>query len=450
MYQVAGNLLRTSESDERQAGGLGPHELPTGGSCKGPEQSHVAIRAMTRGGGDAMPYQSNNNAVLYEGCRPLQNLAVLLEVTEDISTVEGNGFSLQVNCFPPPGHYVQGQQLNWLQYVVYVLQGQLWWEVQYWSVGAPSAWPPGYTPIPNTTPWLPCWANDYFLNSFGAAPGNKLPRQSKLQISHQTDGAANVSLVKFDYTDPDDNVSSAQFPVPKNALCPISAFTVNLVGPGGGSNCTFTTGLTESRGIFYYSVDPGTLSVQSGGLGSACGEQDIPTGETSNAVYSAVAGAPASTVSQTLGPAVPCAVQSLFAADFVAAEQMRNVRDEHLDAPAGAFLSEVLERHSADLASLLAGDPALAAESRHLFREAARVATEGARFDDELIDRAERLVKRSEALVPCSMSGIPDATRTILAALRGRTLADGIAEASETIMPRYPSPPPPPPQPDAS
>ena len=389
-----------------------------------------------------MSYQSNNNAVLYDGCRPLQNLAVLLEVTEDISTLEGNGFSLQVNCFPPPGHYVQNQQLNWLQYVVYVLNNQLWWEVQYWSVGAPGAWPSGYTALPDTTPWLPCWANDYHLFSFGAAPGNTLPRDSKLQISHQTDDAGNVALVKFDYTDPDDNVSSAQFPVPENARCPVSAFTVNLVGPGGGSNCTFTTGLTESRGIFYYSLDPGTLSVQTGGLGSACGEQNIPTGETSNAVYTAVDGAPASTVIQTLGPAIQCAVQNLFAAESVTVQQLRNVRDHQLTAPAGAFLSEVLDRHSADLAGLLADDPALAAESRQLLHEAARAARDGAPFDDALLDRAGRLVDRAGTLVPCSMSGIAGAVQTILASLRGRTLAAGIEEASKTIMPRYPSPPP--------
>ena len=111
-------------------------------------------------------------------------------------------------------------------------------------------------------------------------------------------------------------------------------------------------------------------------------------------MYSAVSGAPASTVIQTLGPAVPCAVQNLFAAESVTVQQMRDVRDEHLTAPAGAFLSEVLERHSADLAGLLADEPALAAESRQLLHEAARVARDGASFDDELLDRAGRLVDR--------------------------------------------------------
>ena len=59
--------------------------------------------------------------------------------TEDISTVEGNGFSLQVNCFLPPGRYVQYQQLNALQYVVIVALDQLFWLVQYWSQGS-SSW----------------------------------------------------------------------------------------------------------------------------------------------------------------------------------------------------------------------------------------------------------------------------------------------------------------------
>jgi hypothetical protein len=398
---------------------------------------------MTRRKENDVGYRSNSNAVLFDGCKPLRNLTVLLEVTEDISTVEGNGFTLQVNCFPWPGNYVQNQQLNYLQYVVFVLSNQLWWEVQYYSVGA-SSWPPGYTPIPSTSPLLPCWANDYYPSAFGPAPENKLRRQSTLQIACQTDDAAKVNLVKFDYSDPDGNVSSAQFPIPANALCPIAAFAVNLVGPGNGSHCTFTTGLTNSRGILYYSVDPGILSVQSGGLGSACGEQSFAsdTAETSNAVYSAVNDAPASTVTQTLGPAVSCAVAHLFADESAAVEQLRKVRDRQLDEPAGAFLSEVLAQHSAALIGMFAEDPTLAAESRHLLREAARVAQEGARFDDELIDRAERLVGRAQAQVPCSMAGIPDATRTILASLRGRTLADGIAKASETIMPRFPSPPP--------
>lgn len=388
-----------------------------------------------------MPYQNNNNAVLYDGCRPLQNLTVLLEVTEDISTVEGNGFSLQVNCYPPPGHEVQYQQLNALQYIVQVTLEQLYWQVQYWSAGS-STWPPGYTPTPGTTPTLPCWPHDDHLYPFGPRmPGNIWPRQSKLQIALQTDKEGNVTRVTFGYTDPNTIVFNFTFPIPENALCPVVAFTVDLVGPGNSSHCTFTTGLTESRGILYYSVNPGTLSVQSGGPGSACGEQNLMTQETSNATYSDVTGAPAPTVAQALGPAVPCAIGKLFEDDVAAVEQMRRIRDEQLRTPAGAFLSEVLARHSADLVGILADHTDIRDESRELLREAARVAQKGQRFDNELIRRAERIVGRAESLVPRSMSGTPSATQTILALLRGRTLADGVARASETIMPRFPLPP---------
>ena len=92
---------------------------------------------------------------------------------------------------------------------------------------------------------------------------------------------------------------------------------------------------------------------------------------------------------QFLG-SVSCATQNLFEDDPAAVEQMRRVRDEQLSAPAGAFLSEVLARHSADLIGMLADHPELRDESRELLLEAARVAQEGARFDDELIDRVDR------------------------------------------------------------
>lgn len=36
-----------------------------------------------------MPYASSNNAILIDGCNNLQDLSVLLEVTEDIATPTG-------------------------------------------------------------------------------------------------------------------------------------------------------------------------------------------------------------------------------------------------------------------------------------------------------------------------------------------------------------------------
>jgi hypothetical protein len=57
-----------------------------------------------------MTYASNNNAVLIDGCDNLQNLSVLLEVTEDIATTDGSGWSLQLNCYAPPGAFCQTSQ----------------------------------------------------------------------------------------------------------------------------------------------------------------------------------------------------------------------------------------------------------------------------------------------------------------------------------------------------
>ena len=215
-------------------------------------------------------YASNNNAVLIDGCNNLQNLSILLEVTEDIATTDGNGWSFQLNCYPPAGEYCQTSQINIFQYIVYVQGGNLAYEIQYWAGGS-STWPTGYQPQPNTTPWLPCWANDYSISSpFASINGDTLPRQSRLQIALVTNDSGGVTKVKFAYTDPDDNVHSAEFDPP--AVHPVVACELNFVGPGNSANANFTQGLTNSRGIIYYSVSSGQLSVQNGGPGAACGE----------------------------------------------------------------------------------------------------------------------------------------------------------------------------------
>jgi hypothetical protein len=302
-----------------------------------------------------MTYASNNNAVLIDGCLNLQNLSVLLQVTEDIATTNGNGWSFQLNCYPPPGEYCQTSQLTWLQYIVYVQGGSLAYEVQYWSNGS-STWPSGYTPQPNTTPWLPCWANDYFLSGpFATINADTLPRQSQLQIALATNGAGGVTSVTFTYTDPNGNAHPAVFNPP--AAIPIVACELNLVGPGNFANANFTQGITSSRGIIYYSVSSGQLSVQNGGPGAACGEISGGTGETSNMTYSDINGAPASTVTQTLQQPVSCAVNNLFEGDQVRVREMQRIRDGLVARhPAGQWLMEVLERHSADLAVLVAAD----------------------------------------------------------------------------------------------
>ena len=239
---------------------------------------------------------SANNSLLINGCANLQNLSVSLFVWQDLVTYQDVGFSLQLNCYPPAGQLSQGQNLNWLQYIIYVENGQLYYEIQYWSIGAPSSWPPGYTPVPNTTPWLPVFPNDYFLTQFGSAPSNRIPRGSTLTIKLTTDSNGNVVNAYFQVTSPQGQVSSANFPFPPGTQYPICAFEVNVVGPGNFSNSTFISG----AGYLAYTVSSGSMSVQDGGPGAACGEVSVGTGEGSNIVYGPVTLSPGSTVGQTL------------------------------------------------------------------------------------------------------------------------------------------------------
>jgi hypothetical protein len=385
-----------------------------------------------------MPFASNNNAVLIDGCDNLENLSVLLEVTEDVATTDGGGWSFQLNCYPPGGEYCQTSPVTWMQYIVYVQGGNLSYEVQYWATGQ-STWPTGYTPQPGTAPWLPCWANDYYLSApFATISGDTLPRESTLQIALTTDGSGGVTQVDFTYTDPDDNAHPASFTVPAQAVHPIVACELNLVGPGGGSGATFTQGLTNSRGIIYYSISTGQLSVQTGGAGSACGEAGVITAETSNMSYSDISGAPGSTVTQILQQPIDCSIDSLFARDPAPLGAMRRLRDGEISPhPAGRWLIDTLDRHAADLAVLVAnGDGDIAQDARDLLGEATRIAGEGRVFDAGTLDRALELLRRAAGRLPASMHEVAPAGQTLLESLRGRTLEEGLRRASTTIRPR--------------
>jgi hypothetical protein len=247
---------------------------------------------------------SFNNAILVNNCQNLQNLTVTLNVTQDLITLGNSGFSLQLNCYPQTTSVSQGKTLNWFQYVIYVGfpgANALGWEIQYWSIGSQSysknqPWPPGYTPNPpNTTPWLPVLPNDYQVQSFGSsAAGNQILAGSVMQIQLTTDSSGNVTSATFNVTDPSGNLSTTTFPFPAGAIYPIYGFQVDVVGPGGGAPCTFTSG----AGTLTYSVSPGTLALQNANTG--CGGPQPGTGESSNVVYGDVTPASGATVSQSM------------------------------------------------------------------------------------------------------------------------------------------------------
>jgi hypothetical protein len=389
-----------------------------------------------------MPYASNTNAILIDGCNNLQNITVLLEVTEDLATIDGSGWSFQLNCYVPPGEYCQTSPVNWVQYLVVVQGGFLQYYVQYWSYGT-SAWPPGYVPTPGTAPWLPCWPDDSGnATTFNTdITGDTLPAGSKLQISLGTNAHGGVTTATFLYTNPQDSTHEGIWHAP--AVHPISAFELNLVGaPGGWAN--FTQGIQNSRGIITYSISGGQLSVQNGGPGSACGQAAVNTGEGSNMPYSDINDAPGPTVWQILQQPVPCAitsvsVTSVSASDHARLDEMKQLRDvEIVKYPAGEWLIEVLDRHSADLALIFSSDERDLAQSvRELLASATDAAREGLIFDDATVDNALKVLGQVSCKMPPSMQGVGPACETVLRSLRGRTLEDGLQEASKTIIPRF-------------
>ena len=253
-----------------------------------------------------MSLQSNNNVILVDNCKNLKNLTVTLRVTQDLVTLGNTGFSLQLNTYPQQGSTCQGKPLNWFQYVIYIANNQPSHVNQYWSLGSQAYsstewWPPGYTPNPpNTSPWLPVLPHDPTAYPFGSAPLNQVPAGSVIEIKLATDANGNVASAMYSMTDPHGKVYSDTFAFSKEALSlyPISGFQVNLVGPGNDSSCTFASG----AGTLTYSVSPGSLSIQEGGVGAACGQYSgAVTGEESNIVYGDPTPVSGATISQSLG-----------------------------------------------------------------------------------------------------------------------------------------------------
>jgi hypothetical protein len=277
---------------------------------------------------------SNNNVVLVDNCQNLRNLTVTLLVTQDLITLGNTGFSLQLNCYPQPASKSQDQTLNWFQYVIYVggPVSNFGWEIQYWSAGAPSyapgqPWPPGYTPNPpNTTPWLPVLPNDDHVQAFGTASPYNIPPGSVIQIELATDSGGYVTSATFRVTVPEVFPIGAEqtFTFPAGAVYPIYGFQVNIVGPGGGSPCWFTS----SAGLLTYSVSPGTLAVQD--ASTNCGGPQPQTGESSNVVYGDVTPASGATVNQSLS--ITATAEYLWAV-FISQDPSNRVLVSALDGP---------------------------------------------------------------------------------------------------------------------
>jgi hypothetical protein len=245
----------------------------------------------------------STNSILVDNCEALQDVTVKLAVTDDLVTAGNDGFSLQLNAYPMPGAVSVGLALNWIQFVLRVANGEATFQWQAWALGA-TAFPPGYQVPPGTTnpnqPVPPFQQPNAHITN---VPSNQLPKGSNLTIAltTNTQGAITAATFKVQLPGAEAQPVIVNFPSDNpDAQFAIGGFQVDLVGVGNDSRSTFTSGAGELT----YSVSPGRLSVQDGGVGAGCGQYPgAVTGETSNAVYGPVTPASGSTVSQSVAMA---------------------------------------------------------------------------------------------------------------------------------------------------
>lgn len=239
---------------------------------------------------------SGSNYYLANECQQITGLTVAFTATEDIRST--NGFTMQLNADSPYG--VDAMQ----QYVFLVGSNAIGVNSIY---GVINNWQ-------NYTTAIVCGGVDVASTPIS----NGIPQGYTLQITLQYQGN-NVSGALFEVLNDGQILGSQPLSVshagcncslPANNQCtgyqssadlsPITAFQVNIVGPGSGSGTVFTSG----AGTISYAVSDGSLTALSGlpsTLSSVtpCVENLLCTAETSNASYGQLNACPAQSITQT-------------------------------------------------------------------------------------------------------------------------------------------------------
>lgn len=242
-------------------------------------------------------FSSNNNYILNSGGSNVTGLTVTISVTQ--SLVCNNGFSFQLNAYPPTD---PESVSTWQQY--------------------------GFSVVANTVPpTINAWY-DLWVGSVGS--GKDIVYSSPFQITLPSGTAANTLPENYDLTitlqyDTNDNVTGVVYTItqggtavesqtltftvdggwtgtPSTAttitttdLSPIVAFELNIVGQYGGKAVTFSSG---EGNIIYTATSNLTVAAT---LPSYALDQTAKTGETSNMEYGSltVAGNPSPSIQQT-------------------------------------------------------------------------------------------------------------------------------------------------------
>jgi len=225
--------------------------------------------------------RSNHNYVLSNAdCKPLTDLKITIDVTQDL--IGSNGLGFQLNSYslsvnPPP-------TIDWQQYMLGI------------SVEKSKPW---------IHPSIENWSKSGLLIRGGedllSLPSIKIPAGYKLQISLANDNNGNVTGATFAVVDNQGKTHSVTQELKSMKkfspadLAPIVAFELNLVGPKGDI-------LSSGAGTITYAASaPMTVSNKE----ASCGETHTFTAETTNSVYGALPSSPSTTFTQSFGITAP-------------------------------------------------------------------------------------------------------------------------------------------------
>jgi hypothetical protein len=252
------------------------------GTCCSPDQATCFNGCCVT---NSPPLTSNNNYLLFNGCNPILDLSVTLQVTEDL--VATNGFSFQLNAYNPAG-----PTTSWMQYVIMMNGTGFAARIEYWQIDPDNITFPGNTNlfgiiIPSSPTSIP---------GINVSQGNTVPAGYSFNIQLQQNTTGSITGATFTIFDNMGNSFPLFLPVSdSNFFFPIVAFQTNLVGyvtcgpfnPFGwacpaGPSTTFTSG----AGTITYEAQ--SLCVE-GGLPEICANstaaQDTITNESSNIIY---------------------------------------------------------------------------------------------------------------------------------------------------------------------
>ena len=217
--------------------------------------------------------------------------------------ISNNGFSMQVNAYNPAS---SSATTSWLQYAFIATGTTIQGTVQYWNIAAftnccatqncktnssacTCSSPTKTCPV-TTTPVF------QFTPTIVSVPSsNNLPPGYNLQIQLTNDNAGNITQATFVVIDNNGNSHSQSISLPSGSQLPISAFEVDVVGPGNSASTTFTSGAATLT----YQVPSGQLCLE-GVRPDGCSGSGTGTAESSNATYGQIASCCGSQLTQSV------------------------------------------------------------------------------------------------------------------------------------------------------